>query len=234
MSAVADDIGRLGRSHASLSERVADELRRAIFAGRRRAGDRLVEDRLSEELGVSRVPIREALRMLAAEGLVDIQPRRGASVASISRDAGRDLVEVRATLEGLNARLAARKHDPKIVTELREVLALGNAAARVQNVDDLVRLNGEFHDKLAEAGRNTVLWDVMRLLRERTNLLFATATTRRAAQDWKEHSSILSAVIDGDEELAALLATRHVYRAAEAALSQGLPPPTEAPIRRGR
>jgi DNA-binding GntR family transcriptional regulator len=209
--------GTLGREHPSLSQRVAEELRRSILTNRRRPGDRLIEDRLSEELGVSRIPIREALRVLAGEGLVAVQPRRGASVAEISPDVARDLVEVRATLEGLNARLAARHHDPAIVQELKRVLKDGNRAARSKNVDDLVRLNGEFHDKLAEAGRNSILFDIMRTLRERTNLVFAANTTQRAGQDWDEHSKILAAVIDGDEDLASMLATRHVHRAAEAA-----------------
>src|SRR6059058_4863327 len=168
--------GTLGREHLSLSQRVAEELRRSILTNRRRPGDRLIEDRLSEELGVSRIPVREALRVLAGEGLVAVQPRRGASVAEISADVARDLVEVRATLEGLNARLAARHHDPAIIEELRRVLKEGNRAARGRNVDDLVRLNGEFHDKLAEAGRNTILWDLMRTLRERTSLVFAANT----------------------------------------------------------
>lgn len=207
----------IGREHASLAQRVADELRRAILTNRRQPGDRLVEDRLSEEMGVSRVPIREALRALAAEGLIEIQPRRGASVAAISVEVARDLVEVRATLEGLNARLAARHHEPGIVAELGQVLEQGNRAARTKDVDDLVRLNGDFHDKLAEAGRNSILWDIMRILRERTSLVFAANTARRAVQDWDEHSKILAAVIDGDEDLASMLATRHVRRAAEAA-----------------
>jgi DNA-binding GntR family transcriptional regulator len=209
----------LGAAHPSLSQRVAEELRRAILTNRRRPGDRLIEDRLSEELGVSRIPIREALRVLAGEGLVEVQPRRGASVADVSPEVARDLVEVRATLEGLNARLAARHHDRAIVEELRRVLKEGNRAARSKNVDDLVRLNGEFHDKLAEAGRNSILWDIMRTLRERTSLVFATNTARRAEQDWDEHSKILAAVIDGDEDLASMLATRHVHRAAEAAFA---------------
>jgi DNA-binding GntR family transcriptional regulator len=213
----------LGAAHPSLSQRVAEELRRAILTNRRRPGDRLIEETLSEELGVSRVPIREALRALAAEGLVDVQPRRGASVAEISNEVARDLVEVRATLEGLNARLAARHHDPAIVEQLRRVLGEGNRAAKSKNVDDLVRLNGEFHDGLAEAGRNTILWDIMRTLRERTSLVFAVNTARRAQQDWDEHSKILAAVIDGDEELAAMLATRHVHRAAEAAFAAAKP-----------
>jgi DNA-binding GntR family transcriptional regulator len=215
----AKENGSLGRDHESLGQRVTDELRRSILTNRRRPGDRLIEDRLSEELGVSRVPIREALRALAAEGLVEVQPRRGASVADLSPEVARDLVEVRATLEGLNARLAARHHQPAIVAELRAVLAQGNRAARSRNVDDLVRLNGDFHDKLAEAGRNTILWDIMRVLRERTSLVFAANTARRAVQDWDEHSKILAAVIDGDEELASMLATRHVRRAAEAAFA---------------
>jgi len=210
--------GALGE-HPSLSQRVADELRRSILTNRRKPGARLIEDRLSEELGVSRIPIREALRSLAAEGLVEMQPRRGASVADVSPEVARDLVEVRATLEGLNARLAARHHDPAIMEELRHVLTEGNRAARSKNVDDLVRLNGEFHDKLGQAGRNSILGDIMRILRERTSLVFAANTARRAQQDWDEHSKILAAVIDGDEELASMLATRHVRRAAEAAFA---------------
>jgi DNA-binding GntR family transcriptional regulator len=207
------------KDHPSLSQRVVEELRRAILTNRRRPGDRLIEDRLSEELGVSRIPIREALRVLATEGLVDIAPRRGASVAEISTEVARDLVEVRATLEGLNARLVARHHDPAIVEQLKRVLEEGNRAAKSKNVDDLVRLNGDFHDGLAEAGRNSILWDIMRTLRERTSLVFATNTARRAQQDWDEHSKILAAVIDGDEDLAAMLATRHVRRAADAAFA---------------
>jgi len=212
-----------------LSKHVADELRRGILTGRRKAGDRLVEDRLSAELGVSRVPIREALRLLAAEGLVEVQPRRGASVAEFSPDVARDLVEVRAMLEGLNARLAARHRASAIMAELRQVLAEGNAAAKSGNVSDLVRLNGEFHDKLAEAGRNSILWDIMRTLRERTSLVFAANTATRSREDWDEHSRILAAVIEGDEELAALLATRHVHQAAEAAFSAQAAPKPSAP-----
>ena len=207
------------RRRGSLGKTVAEQLRRLILTGQHKPGERLVEDKLSAELGVSRVPIREALRTLAAEGLVDLPPRRGASVAQLSPAIAHDLVEVRATLEGLTARLAARHHEPAIVTELHQVLTEGNAAAQSGNVDDLVRLNAAFHDKLAQAGRNSILWDIMRTLRERTSLVFAANTNRRSREDWEEHSRILAAVIDGDEELAALLATRHVHQAAEAAFA---------------
>lgn len=207
------------RENLPLGRLAAENLRRAILIGRYKPGERLVEDRLSADLGISRVPIREALRTLAGDGLVEVLPHRGAIVAAISTEMARDLVEVRAMLEGLNARLAARHHEPAIVEELRKVLADGNKAAVARNVADLVRLNGEFHDKLAEAGRNAVLWPIMRTLRDRTGIVFARNTAVRAVQDWDEHSRILAAVIEGDEELAELLASRHVHRAGEAALA---------------
>lgn len=215
---------------APLGRQAAESLRRAILIGRYKPGERLVEDRLSTELGISRVPIREALRMLAGDGLVELRPNRGASVTAISAEMAEDLVEVRATLEGLNARLAARHHHPAIVAELTHVLDEGNRAVRTRSVPDLVRLNGDFHDKLAEAGGNAILWDIMRTLRERTGIVFARNTAARAVQDWDEHSRILAAVIDGDEELAGLLATRHVRLAATAAFAAAATAAAAAPV----
>ncbi|MCU9611739.1 GntR family transcriptional regulator, partial [Escherichia coli] len=90
-----------------------------ILKGAYAPGERLVENKLSAELGVSRIPVREALRALASEGLVLIEPRRGASVAKLSPDIVREMVEVRATLEGLNAKLAAQRRDPSLVAELQ-------------------------------------------------------------------------------------------------------------------
>ncbi|HSS84013.1 MAG TPA: GntR family transcriptional regulator, partial [Reyranella sp.] len=177
-------------------------------------GERLVEDKLSAELGVSRVPVREALLALSAQGLVRIEPRRGATVAEITPRIVAELVEVRALLEGLNARLAAQRHDPEIVAQLTDTLARGNAAAKAGTRAELARLNAEFHDRLAEASRNSVLSDVMRGLRERTSLAFAINGRARAREDWQEHAGVLAAVIAGDSELDALLANRHVHNAA--------------------
>jgi len=206
----------MSTDRTSLSKVVSDQIRGQILEGRFRPGDRLVEDRLSAELGVSRVPVREALLGLSIEGLVTLEPRRGATVAAVTPEIVAELVEVRALLEGLNARLAARHHDPEIVTALRETLDRGNTAAEAGAPDQLARLNGEFHERLAEASRNSVLSDIMRGLRERTSIAFAINGRDRARDDWKEHAGILAAVIDGDEELAALLATRHVHKAAAA------------------
>ena len=202
--------------HASLSQLVSDKIRGDILEGRFKPGERLVEDRLSAELGVSRVPVREALRGLSMEGLVRLEPNRGATVIEVTPELLRELVEVRTLLEALNARLAARRHDPKIVALLQDTLARGNEAAQSGTREDLARLNAEFHERLAEASRNSVLSDIMRSLRERTSLAFSINGRARAREDWREHAGILAAVIDGDEEMAALLAGRHVRNAAAA------------------
>jgi DNA-binding GntR family transcriptional regulator len=205
----------------SLSRVVSEQIRGRILDGTLKPGERLVEDRLSAELGVSRVPVREALRGLSVEGLVTLLPRRGATVVAITPETVAELVEVRALLEGLNARLAAQRHDPEIVAQLKDTLARGNEAAMVGTAEELARLNAEFHERLAEASRNAVLSDVMRGLRERTSIAFAINGRARAREDWEEHAGILAAVIAGDAELAALLANRHVQNAAAAFAAAG-------------
>src|SRR5262245_46468956 len=200
----------------SLSQVVGEKIRGQILEGKLRPGERLIEDRLSSELGVSRVPVREALRGLSMEGLVRLEPNRGATVTEVTPELVAELVEVRTLLEALNARLAARRHDPKIVALLQDTLRRGNEAAQSGTSEELARLNGEFHEHLAEASRNSVLSDIMRSLRERTSLAFSVNGRARAREDWQEHAGILAAVIDGDEEMAALLAARHVKNAAAA------------------
>jgi len=216
ISAASAAPARQSMARPSMAKVVGEKIRGQILDGKLRPGERLVEDRLSAELGVSRVPVREALRELSAEGLVRIERNRGASVTEVTPAMVAELVEVRALLEGLNARLAAQRHDPEIVRQLGEVLKRGNEAADAGSTEQLARLNAEFHERLAEASRNAVLSDVMRGLRERTSLAFAINGRSRAREDWAEHAGILAAVIAGDAELAALLATRHVHNAAAA------------------
>jgi DNA-binding GntR family transcriptional regulator len=206
---------RFGEAHPPLRDLVTERIRDAILAGRYRPGERLVEDRLATDFQVSRNPVREALRSLASEGLVVVTPRRGAAVAAFSAAEGQEMIEARAMLEGLNARHAARRHDPEMIAALREVLAEGRAKAGSASPEELVRLNARFHDLLAAAGSSRVLGDIMRSLRERTNLVFSPMSAAAAAQNWNEHAAILEAVIAGDEDLAALHATRHVLKAGQ-------------------
>jgi DNA-binding GntR family transcriptional regulator len=204
----------LGARHSPLTLLVVKELRERILGGVIAAGERLVEGRLSAELGVSRMPVREALRQLAAEGLVTIEPRRGASVTRFSDHQMRELVVVRATLEGLNARLAAQRHDPQQITRLEQILSDGIRMADLNDPAALTTFNALFHDTLGEVAANSVLNELTRTLRDRTALLFAPLNRNRAAQNWLEHADILQAVTAGDAERASSLAAQHVYSAA--------------------
>jgi DNA-binding GntR family transcriptional regulator len=204
---------RLGADHAPLRDKVADEIRAAIHAQRFRPGERLVEERLAAEFGVSRNPVREAIRTLASEGLIEVTARRGAVVALLSPQEAEELLEVRATLEGANARLAARRREAEVLAQLEDILSRGSAAIRDKRIEDLPALNDAFHEGLARAGHNRVLVDLMKTLRDRSAPLFRGVGLEFASESWAEHAGILRAVIAGDAELASLLAYRHVLNA---------------------
>ena len=112
----------LGAAHRTLRDEVTAELRRRILAGELAQGERLVEDRLAAALGVSRNPVRESIRVLAAEGFIQVVPRIGATVARLSAEEGEELFDVRMAVEGLAARLAARKRGSASAVRLRQVL----------------------------------------------------------------------------------------------------------------
>src|SRR5579872_2208552 len=132
---------RLGDDHPSLHRRVVAELRQSILTGQLKPGERLVEERLAEELGVSRNPVREAIRALASEGLVEVKARRGASVLKMTEQEARETIEVRALLEGHNARLAARRQDNEIIKRIAQVLKKGTRAVAAGRFDQLAELN---------------------------------------------------------------------------------------------
>src|SRR6202011_4177410 len=204
---------RLGEAHSSLHDQVVTELRQAILSGRLKPGERLVEGRLADELGVSRNPVREAIRVLATEGLIEVTARRGAAVATMTEQEARETIELRALLEGQNARLAARRQDKQIIKRIETVLNKGSAAVAAKRFDQLFDLNLLFHRELAAAGQNTVLGDLLQKLRERTSMLFSPMDPGRQARTWEEHAAILRAIIKGDERAAATLAAEHVMRA---------------------
>jgi DNA-binding GntR family transcriptional regulator len=125
----------------------------------------------------------------------------------------RETIEVRALLEGQNARLAARRQDKQIIKRIEAVLNKGTAAVAAKSFEQLFDLNQQFHRELAAAGQNTVLGELLQKLRDRTAMLFSPMDPARQARSWGEHAGILRAIIGGDERAAATLAAEHVMRA---------------------
>lgn len=205
----------LGRDHRPLRDIVCDELRAQIVNGEYAPGAHLVEDRLAKELGVSRNPVREALRVLQAEGFIDMIPRRGAVVATLSDVEVRDIFDVRMALERLAAQLAARRADKQDVDELRRVLADAQDALARDDAATLTELNAEFHEQILIVSGNGYLRDVMLQLRGRMKWIFSrTASSPRGQHSLDEHVQLADAIERGDEDTAADLALHHVRAAA--------------------
>ncbi len=204
---------KVGRAHQPLRSLVSDELRRLVVTGELAPGSRIVEDRLAERLGVSRNPVREALQALAAEGFVEILPRRGAIVAQITPEQAEDLFDVRTALEPLAARLAARRTGAAGVERLREVLARAREATDAGELDLLAACNTEFHSAVVDLSGNDYLGLLVAPMARRVQWVFRTSAATRAPHSWTEHEELMRAIASGDEEYAEAVARSHVAAA---------------------
>jgi len=200
-----------------LRDQVLGALRNAIINGEYTPGERLTEDRLAEDFGVSRNPVREALRVAEAEGFVVILPRRGAVVASPSSTAIEDIFAVRQRLEPLAARLAAERATPRGIAGLRSLL---DAAPRAAEREDLVRLaelNSDLHLEILELSGNPWLSSIAKALYLHVQWVFRLGAAERAPHSWVEHIALVDAIESGDGERAEMAALSHVYAASAAA-----------------
>ena len=182
----------------SLDEVVYRFLREAILLpDGLSAGERIDEQGLAGRLGVSRTPIREAIRRLEVEGLVKRAPRRGAFVVDFSSTVIDDLFSVREVLEGLAARLAATRALDAEITLLQETFRRYADAVRAHDIDAILQEDVRFHDLLASASRNERLLATIRMFRDQLQLLRArsVAVAGRSEKSHQEMGRILDAVV---------------------------------------
>lgn len=216
-----------GRRRRPLRDVVREELRRQILDGTLAPGARLVEDRVAEVLGVSRNPVREALRALEAEGFVEIVPRRGAVVATYTEEEMEDAYEVGLALETVAARLAARRSDAAGAAKLRAVVADAALAVEAGDVAAIARFNSLFHAIVVELANSSTLRGALNVVRgrhpgfvhvgppatARLEWLFGQKDGERAVDSVEEHRALANAIAANDEELAARLVGRHLEAA---------------------
>ena len=214
-SGAMEAFSRIGQQHRTLEVVVCDELRKWIITGRLEPGTRLVESAIAEELGVSRGPVREAIRQLDREGFVVLSPRRGASVADVSVTEALDCYDIRIALESVAAVLAAQRRTDEELDRMREVLARGDEMLAADRWDVLAQLNNDFHVTLAEASKNRQLVDLMGHYAKRIAWMFAQSAEQRGAAAWAEHAGIVDAIEAGDTEAAAASARQHIERSRE-------------------
>jgi DNA-binding GntR family transcriptional regulator len=206
------------RRPSTRTEKVHDALRRAIIEQRLSAGARLPEDAIGESFGTSRTIAREALSRLAAEGLVDLIPNRGAFVANPSLDEGRHIFVVRKALERTVMQQIAGQMTPQIAQSLR-ALVKDEAALGVANEAEAIRLAGEFHLHLAEMSGNTILQKFVTEVVSRCSLVLAKYARPHSADcAAEEHAQIVEALVAADGSRAGDLMDHHLDSVASRAL----------------
>lgn len=216
-------------SFSPVREAVFARLRQAILSGELAAGSRLVERELAEQLGVSRTPVREAFRKLEQEGLVAQFGRRNLIVRELSVEEVREILAIRAVLEGLAAELAAQRARPEQLAAFGSLLERMETALAAGDTAELGVLNERFHGTLYAAAGSRRLSGMLDGLREQAGM-FAQRGYRvpgRAARAVAEHRSIVAAIAGRDPEAAQRAAQQHVWRS-EDNLVAGLPATRDA------
>ena len=190
---------------ASLRDRVFNQLQNDILNGLYEPGESLIESKLSEELGVSRTPIREAIRQLELEGLVKTVPNKGAVVSGISKKDIEDIYTIRMLIEGLAARWAAEKITPKELKELQEAVDLEEFYTNKNDTEQLLKFDTRFHDIIYKACKSKPLMHMLSTFHHYVQKArsISMSSPERAKQVLREHKAILQAIIerDGDKEI---------------------------------
>ncbi|MFB7311830.1 GntR family transcriptional regulator [Streptomyces sp. NPDC056192] len=216
---------------------VCTAIRDDIVSGVFERGSRLTEELLARRYGVSRVPVREALRTLESEGFVVTRRHAGACVAEPTEQEAADLLEVRMLLEPLGAARAAQRRTEAHLKVLRGLVRLGQERARRGEGEDLRSLGGWFHETLAQASGSPGLIALLTQLRHKIAWMYAVEQPARPTDSWAEHGAIVDAVARGDSERARVLAAQHAERATAAhrlRRADRIPGREPAPPRPGR
>lgn len=199
----------------SLRAKVFYHIQNDILNGVYKPGESLTEKKLCDELGVSRTPIREAIRQLELEGLVQSIPNKGAVVTGISTKDIEEIYIIRMMIEGLAARWAAENITPEELEELKEAVDLEEFYTMKNDREHILKFDSRFHDILFKASKSKPLMHMLRTfhhyVQRARNASFESPG--RAKKVLEEHKAILDAIIEGDAEKAERLTNEHVSNA---------------------
>jgi DNA-binding GntR family transcriptional regulator len=198
-------------TYRTMQEIVYDTIRDAILSGRYRPGQRLVADELAKEIGVSRMPVREALHRLEATGLVTLTPHRGAVVNELSESEIIEIYHIRAVLDGLATRLAAPHLAKPDYDRLNAILDEMAAAAKVKDLDRVLRVNRDFHQRIWQAAHAPRLHSLLENLYDASQRFrhISILLPGRLEQLTQEHRRIARALARGDVNRAERYAIEH-------------------------
>ncbi len=200
-----------------LREHVYTGVKSAIIGGDFQPGKRLIEERLAADMATSRTPVREAIQKLEKEGLIFRLPRGGFAVKAVTEDEVEEILGLRSILEGYAAYLATSRITDAELKRLDEIIAREDACLKNLNVDEFIRLDGEFHDVLYRAAKNARLYGLLNDLRDymyryRVIILHYQRKLHLAVQDHKE---MLASIKSKSPRQVERLVRKHVSRGKE-------------------
>ncbi len=207
-----------------LANKVYHQIRAEIIRGTLVPGESVTEMGLAKDCGVSRTPVREALRQLELEGLVELIPNKGAVILGISPEDICDIYQIRAMLEGCAAERAAQKATGEDIRKLTEILDLTEFYIERQNMQQLQAMDGQFHQLIYEMSGSRMFKRVLKDLHYYIGLTrdASLKSEGRAVQSVKEHRAVLMAISQHDGEKAKELMNLHVGKALENVLNRHL------------
>jgi len=205
----------------SLADIVFEKLENDILSGKYPYGEILTEGRLSEELGVSRTPIREALRRLEAEHLI-AETNKGVTVLGITKKDISDIFDIRLRLEGMAARLAAENADEAARENLVRIVDLQEFYTEKQDAEHIKDMDNDFHYNLYKSSNSPVLLNTLLPLHKKAQKYRKTSVSdgSRAHQSADEHRAILDAILARDGDLAEKTTVEHILNAKESILNR--------------
>lgn len=210
-------------NHKPLREIVYDELKRQILVGEIRPGTRMMEIELADDMGVSRTPVREAIRKLEKEGLVIIEPRRGAYASDASIKDMVDILETRQYLEGAAALMATKRITEEQKVLLEKVTDEYKEAVESENTEEIIRLDEIFHKLIVKSSGNSAMIQIMSQVQElslRFRYIYYEDFSRYKNMPLA-HKDILDAIVSGDGELARKTANDHVAKLKDYLIEKG-------------
>lgn len=207
------ELGQIGiHQYKPLGDIVFEFLRDAILTGKLKPGERLMEIALAERLGVSRTPVREAMKKLEQENFIEMVPRKGAYVADINAKDMLDVLEIRAVLEGFAASLAATRISERELKELERFVEKFEKAVSLEDKDGLIETDNKFHDLIYRSTRNNKLTDLIKSLQDQFHRFRIIYFSEFDDYDQilEGHKMILKAIKTQDSQMARQLAEDHI------------------------
>lgn len=207
---------------SSLRNKVFRYIKSHIISGAYNPGETLLESKLAEELGVSRTPIREAIRLLELEGLVEVTTKKGAVILGISQKDVQDIYAIRQLVEGLAGRWAAERISEGELKDLQKTFELMEFYGQKQDLEEVTELDNKFHQAIYEASGSRILYLTLRNLHEYAQMarIRSLAFRNRLPQTLTEHKAILEAIRSKDADGAEKALSEHVRNVYQNIMSQ--------------